>query len=257
MIVTTTTEGAAHTGPLSYAERIAMAALLEAAPAPLLSIRFTATLSDSESSDFYVGCCHLQARGWLRVRRPCFYELTPRCQRELPAVAGPDATTAIPAAVKAAREAAHAASRDRLLPLDEQRERMPRLFAFLGRHAINATGDSGRDEITAKVFTRLLALAQDHCLTRAEAADLRLALRRGDEALVRELAEEACASIPTEEFVTALGPSMSRLLTHRPETIQHLPLPIPAIRPTQPTSATVAQPAAGKGRWSALKLGPQ
>ena len=163
----------------------------------------------------------MQARGWLRVRRLGFYETTPKCRRELVAVAGPDAMTAIPATARADREAAHAAARDMLLPLQEQRDRMPSVLALLGRHATNPTGDGEHDEITAGRFASLLALAQNHGLTVAEAADLQTALRNEDDDAVDELAVQACAAIPPEEFLKVLGPAMSRLVTHRVNDRMH------------------------------------
>lgn len=73
---------------LSFAERVALTRLLEYWPRPVLSVRAYPPKNDPRSSFYPRGSAELQARGWVRIRRPadgCFYlEVSARALREVP-----------------------------------------------------------------------------------------------------------------------------------------------------------------------------
>ncbi len=207
---TETFETYRHTGALHRSERIALAELMRASPKPLFAFKAMANVETGDT----VGFMRLQARGWLRDRKG-YWELTARCHRELEQVAGHDAWTSVPAAVKAGREAALAAAAELMLPIEEQRGHMPSVLAILARHAMEPSLDREQAKADASRFERLLTLVQRHGLTQADTGKFCTALRDGDQATVDALAEEACSRIPLAAFLQALGPVISRLVAQR------------------------------------------
>lgn len=73
---------------LEFAERAALTRLLEYWPRPVLSGAAHPPADDPRHKIFSLGCCKLEARGWLRIRQPAngchYWELTSRALRRVP-----------------------------------------------------------------------------------------------------------------------------------------------------------------------------
>lgn len=179
---------------LSFAERVALTRLLEHWPRPVLSIRAYPSKNDPRSRFFPLGCAELQARGWVRVRRPadeCLYlEVSSRALREVPQLGDRQVRARF---IDEVKELENPPSTSRLPP-----ERM--LANLAGLAAVE-----GPDALRIREIRDALLAEAASCGFEEEDELLAAAASGRDRDWLHRLASEAVRAMPEGRFEVALA----------------------------------------------------